>query len=411
MNAASREKAPESLKKICFISLKSYDLLSHSAEPSFIGGAERQQVLVGRGLRELGYDVSFITLGPDRAGDTWCDGIRVLRAYDPNRGFPGLRALMPRWTGLWSAMHRANADIYHQMCADMETGQVAGWCRRHGRKFIFSVASDADCDSKLPLLRTRRQRWFYRYGLRHADRVITQTTLEQSALKRSFGIDSTIIQSCALDAASPISLESQCPKGKRPCLLWVSRIVPLKRLEWFLAVAEKCPNYDFVVAGGGDEEDPYVRKVLSKAAQISNVRVLGRVPDPELWRAYGRADLLLDTAAIAGVPTTFLEAWAHGVPVVSTVDLDGALENNRIGIVVSSIEGMVRTVSYLLTDPATWMAYSRSSRAYYVNHHTVGAVCRRYVELLEGMYASQGKSGFHRQAIVASAPAADRRRC
>ena len=94
------------MKKICFISLKSYDLLRDSAEPKFIGGAERQQVLIGRGLQKLGYEVSFITLGPDQSPDTMYDGIRVLHAYDPERGLPILRSFSPRWTGLWSAIDR-----------------------------------------------------------------------------------------------------------------------------------------------------------------------------------------------------------------------------------------------------------------------------------------------------------------
>jgi glycosyltransferase involved in cell wall biosynthesis len=172
-----------------------------------------------------------------------------------------------------------------------------------------------------------------------------------------------------------------------------------------LDVAEKCPGYDFVVVGGGDKSDPYVRDVLGRARRISNVTVLGRIPDAELWQLYARADLLVDTAAIAGVPTTFLEAWAHGVPVVSTVALDGILEENNIGLVVSNVTEMVQAISAFVNDVKTWELYSRSARAYYEKHHTVEAVSAQYDRLVQSMNAAKGAGtlGYTRPAKALSA--------
>src|ERR1043165_587613 len=111
------------VKSVCFISLKSYDLLREGAQPRFIGGAERQQVLVGRGLQQLGYRVSFVTLDVGQEDGINHKGIRVFKAYHPERGVPVLRSISPRWNGLCSALRRADADIYHQMCADSERSE------------------------------------------------------------------------------------------------------------------------------------------------------------------------------------------------------------------------------------------------------------------------------------------------
>ena len=84
------------VKSVCFISLKSYDLLREGAQPRFIGGAERQQVLVGRGLQQLGYRVSFVTLDVGQEDGINHKGIRVFKAYHPERGVPVLRSISPR---------------------------------------------------------------------------------------------------------------------------------------------------------------------------------------------------------------------------------------------------------------------------------------------------------------------------
>jgi glycosyltransferase involved in cell wall biosynthesis len=368
------------VKRICFVSLKSYDLLSDNPQPRFIGGAERQQVLVARGLQQLGYQVSFVTLDFGQPDGIEHSGIRVFKAYDPDAGLPVVRAITPRWTGLASALRRADADIYHQMCADSETGQIALWCRRHGRRFVFAVASDADCTPDLPLLETRRQRWLYRYGLKRADHVVSQTLSQQFALRKNFAIDSTLVPSCSADGASS-RVNDRFPKSERPTLVWVSRLVPLKRLEWLLDLAEKSPAYRFIVVGGGEESDPYVQGLISRARGIPNVEMLGRVPDSQLWDVYERADLLLDTAAVAGVPTTFLEAWARGVPVVSTVNPDNIVSDNNLGRVVNTIEEMAQAVSQLLGNSAAWSECSRAARLYFERNHTVEAIGAAYHQL------------------------------
>src|SRR4029453_9741886 len=68
------------------------------------------------------------------------------------------RFLHPRWTSLSRALLRADADVYYQNCAEAATGQVAWWTRRHGRRFVYSVASDMHCDPALPDLPPSRAR-------------------------------------------------------------------------------------------------------------------------------------------------------------------------------------------------------------------------------------------------------------
>jgi len=53
------------------------------------------------------------------------EAIRVFKAYRPDAGIPVLRFIHPRWTGMWSALARADADLYYTSCAGMHVGLVA----------------------------------------------------------------------------------------------------------------------------------------------------------------------------------------------------------------------------------------------------------------------------------------------
>ena len=159
------------------------------APARYFGGAERQQVLLARGLAARGHDVSFVTLDYGQDDGTVHGGIRAYKAYAPSDGVPGLRFFYPRWSGLVAAMRRSGSDAFYQMGADSETGQIAAWCRLHGKSFVFSMASDSDANPVLPLLRSRRQRALYRAGLRRADAVVAQTET-QRAHSQAFAVDS-----------------------------------------------------------------------------------------------------------------------------------------------------------------------------------------------------------------------------
>ncbi len=115
------------------------------------------------------------------------DGVRVIKICREDEGIPGMRFFWPRWPSLVRAMRAADADVYYQNGAEYVTGQVAGWCRANRRKFVYSVASDKDVDATCSILESRRDRAFYRYGLRHADRIIVQTPRQREDVRAHFG--------------------------------------------------------------------------------------------------------------------------------------------------------------------------------------------------------------------------------
>src|SRR5262249_21258086 len=140
-----------------------------------IGGESVQQTLLARAIAARGHSVSMVVADFGQEQGMQLHGIRVHKAYAPSAGVPVLRFVHPRWTSLWSALSRADADLYYTSCAGMQVGLIALFCRRHGRRFVFRTASDADCGGMRPLIQFGRDRRLYDHGLRRANAILVQS--------------------------------------------------------------------------------------------------------------------------------------------------------------------------------------------------------------------------------------------
>ena len=367
--------------RIGIVGLKCYDLLAGVPHPRYVGGAERQQVQLARGLAARGHQVALVTLAHGDNASATHGGVAVHPAYSVGAGLPGLRFFHPRWSGLVGAMRRANADVFYQMGGDGETGQIGLWCRAAGKAFVFSLASDADVDPALPLLGTRRQRILYRAGLRRASAVVAQTDVQRARLGEAFGVGSTVIRNCTEDPG-----EGPAPPlragNPRPRLLWVGRFIPLKRLELLLDLAAAERGWDFHVIGAANAAGEYGRGLEARAAALPNVTVHRGISDASLDEQYRRANAFLSTSSVEGVPTTFLEAWARGLPVVSTLDPDGAIAKYGLGAVAApdTLAASVRAV--LAQDP---LALAQRVRAHFLASHTIDAYVTQHERLFLGL--------------------------
>jgi len=87
-------------------------------------------------------------------------------------------------------------------------------------------------------------------------------------------------------------------------------------LRAFRLLQDRRPEARLTLVGAGSQ-DAAVRR-LAAELELANVTFAGRVPPDEIWRYYAEADLYLQTPDIDNMPTSVLEAYASGCPVVST---------------------------------------------------------------------------------------------
>lgn len=370
------------LPRICIISHDAYGALT-GGRTGRTGGVEWQTSLTARWLASCGYDISLLTW--DEGQDDPCNvaGVRVIPICREAAGLPGLRFFHPRWTALTRALTVAGADVYYHNCGEVITGQVALWCSLHRRRFVYSVASDPDCDPRLPHMDSLRQRRFYRYGLRRADRIIVQTARQQRMLAEGFGHTSTIIPMPCPGPGDAEYVQPAPPAHGSARVAWVGRIVEVKRLEVLLDIAAEMPEITFEVAGSFEEQRPYVQALYRRARTIPNVVLRGRVIREQMPAFYQRASCLLCTSEHEGFPNTFLEAWSHGVPVVSTIDPDGLIARYDLGAAATDTAGLIAALHAVLAWPHRWQQVSCNARQYYVQNHTLERVMPRFEQLFQ----------------------------
>ena len=89
---------------------------------------------------------------------------------------------------------------------------------------------------------------------------------------------------------------------------------------------------------------------------------------------------------LEGFPTTFLEAWSCGLPVVTTFDPDGIVARNCLGSVVKTQEELATRLKTLALDEEARGRISRAAVSFFGENYSVETVSRQFrrafVELL-----------------------------
>jgi len=374
-------RAARAALKVCIIGLKCFDHIAEKPVPQYLGGIETQLPILAKGLRGEGCNVSLITFDHGQADGQSFEGVRVFKSYPPSGGVRFVRSFA-RAVKLWRAMRTADADIYLQMGAGSETGLTALGCQFSPRRaqFVFCLASDADCQGPLGARKFGVETGLYRYGIKHAGLIISQTQKQKTNLEASFGLPSSIIPMAvsALDGARERRARSA---------LWIGRLMPEKRFEWLLEAARQCPDIEFNIAGTPNQPSGYAAELMSAAARIPNVRAHGRISRTELNNLFQTCGLLCCTSMLEGFPTTFLEAWSCGMPVVTTFDPDGIVAREGLGRVVTTVDELVAQLRALPNSEA-YAGMSGAAKKFFAANYSVETISRQFRQAFEAIVAS-----------------------
>jgi len=372
--------------KICFVGVENLPVLAPEYKQHNIAGEGVQQTLLCRAMARRGHKVSTVVWDYGQPDGAEWEGIRVFKAYRPNAGLPVLRFIHPRWTGMWSALARAGADLYYTSCAGMHVGLVALFCRRHRKRFVFRTASDTDCDGSRLLVPFARDRWLYAYGLRRADAILVQSASQSETLARNYGLAGRV---------AGMLVEKPQPVAARDIdVLWVSNIRGVKRPDRILELAEKLPEVKIHMVGGPlPGEEALFRSIRDAAAAKANVTFHGRLSYRDAGHLYGRAKILVNTSDIEGFPNSYLQAWIRGVPVVTLIDPDRVIERENLGVAVSSTAQIPAAVKHLLGDATALKALSDRCRAFMEREHGEEKVLAAYLDTFEHVTRIDNSNG------------------
>jgi glycosyltransferase involved in cell wall biosynthesis len=367
---------------VCFVGVRNLPALAPEYAHLGIGGAELQQTLVAKALVKRGLKVSMIVADHGQSEQSSWNGISTVKVYRPDAGIRVIRFVHPRWTSVWRALRRVDADIYYVSCAGELVWQVALFTWMFRRKSVFRVASDSDCDPRALIVPLWWNRKLYRYALPAIDMVLAQTKRQQDSLMRNFSRQSRIVAPLADPA------ERRLPFRERTIdVLWVGNFRPLKRAELLLGLAERLPHIRFHMAGGSLAAAPeYFESIRRKASLLPNVQFHGAVPYHEIGKIFEQARLLVNTSEIEGFPNTFLQAWSHGTPVVTFLDPGDAISREGLGRTAADVNEMHDAIATLATDSALWETTSVRCCQYMDREYAPAAAADPYISAFAALW-------------------------
>ncbi len=150
-------------------------------------------------------------------------------------------------------------------------------------------------------------------------------------------------------------------------ILWVSNFKQLKRPLWFIDIAKKKPEYNFVMVGNPIDKDLF-EKCKIKSSSIKNLKFLGGLTFNETNKLFEKARIFICTSEIEGFPNTFLQAWTNECPVISSFDPSDIIKENNLGMFVEDIESMINAIDSLY-DGAYFNIVQEKIRKYFDKTH------------------------------------------
>jgi glycosyltransferase involved in cell wall biosynthesis len=361
--------------KICIVSLNLAAYFDPNPRSKY-GGAEVQAAFVASALRQAGQDVHLVVANLP-AGAT--PPYPAVNAFHTGDGLPVLRFFHPRMSGIHEALAQVDADLYYQRNAGMVTGLTAHHCRRRGRTFVYGAGSDTDFSFRGVLIEGLRDRVLFHYGLRRAHGVVVQNEAQRALGARFLRAPVRTIPNGVLPAMKPSGV-------RNGSILWAGGLRPVKRPDLFLELARRLADREFVIVGGSTTTDrEYAADIEKQAAAIPNLRLTGWLPHSDVIREIERASLVVNTSVVEGFPNVYLEAWNHGVPVVSFNDVDGLIGRDGLGALCADLDDLERKTRELIADPARMEEIGARARRMVAERFSPAVLGPRYVEFFESL--------------------------
>jgi len=156
-------------------------------------------------------------------------------------------------------------------------------------------------------------------------------------------------------------------------------------LDAFAIVQNAVPEARLILVGDGSQRPMLERH--ARDLQLRNVTFLGRVPPQRMGALYDEADIYLNSPDIDNMPGSIIEAYAVGLPVVTT-DAGGIpyiVRHEETGLMVSrgDAPAMAAAALRLLHEPGLARRLSAQARAICERQYIWPAVEAEWLELYD----------------------------
>ncbi|HEY1373666.1 MAG TPA: glycosyltransferase family 4 protein [Candidatus Binatia bacterium] len=339
-----------------------------------VGGQEVQASALCERFRHKGYGVAFVPINP-----------RFPCAARWLRRVPYLRTVVNEALYIPTLARLRKADVVHVFSASYWSFLLAPApamlaAKIMGKRVVLNYHSGEAAD--------HLSRWgiLVHPFLKLADEIVVPSQYLKEVFARH-GYRARVIR----NVVDTSSFRFRERKPLRPRLLSTRNLEPIYRvdntLRAFALLRARHPEATLTIAGCGSEEQRLRRQAVPFAG---SVRFVGRVAPASMPRIYDEADIFVNSSIVDNQPLSVLEAFAAGLPVVSTPtgELAAMVREGDTGSIVSAEnpEAMAAAIARLLTEADGALAMARRARVE-VENYTWQAVHQEWLAAYSGRRA------------------------
>ena len=356
-----------------------------------LGGQAVQVTRLLRRLRELnGIEVDFLPVNPRLPGPLrLLQRIKYVRTITTSIVY--FASLLTRLRK-YDVIHAFSASYTSYLLAPLPAMIVA---RLYGKRIVLNYRSGEAPDhlARSPLaVRT----------MRLADEIVVPSAY-LVAVFAQFGLGArAILNFVDLDA-----LDHRERTQIQPVFLSNRNLEPLYNvactLRAFAIVQQQATDAKLTVVGDGSERGAL--EALTRELSLRNVEFVGKVPPQRMREFYRAADVYLNSPNIDNMPNSIIEAFASGLPVVTTNagGIPFIVTDGETGFMVAcnDHEGLARRALELLRNPA--LAHEVAARAHDIclRRYVWNAVAAEWERLYRGLVQHRGIAAAHAVSPVA----------
>ena len=342
-----------------------------AASLDIVGGQEVQAKILCDRLRSEGYTVTFIPINP-----------AFPRPFKRAREWRYLRTVLNETFYIPSLRGLRDVDVVHIFSASYWSFLLAPLpamlaAKAFGKRVVLNYHSGEAAD--------HLARWgaFVHPWLKLADEIVVPSDYLAQVFARH-GYRSRVIHNVV--DTSRFRFRERTPL--RPRLLSTRNLEAIYRIdntiEAFALLKQRRPELTLTIAGYGSEAD----RLRRLAAPFGDaVRFIGRVEPQAMPDVYDDDDIFLNSSVIDNQPLSVLEAFAAGLPVVSTAtgEIARMVRDGETGLIVPAEDpaAMADAVERFLTEPENALAMARRARME-VEQYTWAAVHREWIAAYQG---------------------------
>jgi glycosyltransferase involved in cell wall biosynthesis len=224
-----------------------------------------------------------------------------------------------------------------------------------------------------------------RWALSTANRIAVPSRFLRDVFSR-FGVDSIVVPN--IMALESFPYRPRVPL--RPRLLSTRNLERLYNvactLRAFRHIQDRYPDASLTLVGSGSEETRL--RTLASELRLRNVAFVGRVAPREIPAFYADHDIYLQSPDIDNMPLSVLEAFASGLPVVSTEagGVPSILRHGQDGLLapLDDDAALAEQVLHLLANPDRARALAETAHGT-LTHYTWEQVRDQWLTLYRSL--------------------------